>query len=70
MLLAGKEFLTQKEIASEWGVCLRTVQNERKRWHLEPKKFIGLMPLFTRADVDRADQLRTAARRRQFGIAA
>lgn len=68
--IAGKEFLTQKELCAEWGVCLRTVQHERKRWGLKPARFLGLMPLFTRADVDAAGQRRDDARRLQFGITA
>lgn len=68
MTIAGKEFLTQKELCAEWGVCLRTIQNERKRWGLLPKKFIGLMPLFTRADVAAAELRRNEHRAVQLGI--
>lgn len=63
--IAGKEYLTQKDLCYEWGVCLRTVQNERKRWKLEPQTYIGLMPLFTRDAVRRAERKRYEARRRR-----
>lgn len=68
MTIAGKEYLTQKDLCYEWGVCLRTVQNERKRWNLEPATFIGLMPLFTRDAVAAVERRRNEHRRRQIGI--
>jgi hypothetical protein len=70
VIIAGKEFLTQKELCAEWGVCLRTVQNERKRWGLRPAKYIGLMPLFTRADVAAAEARRNQTRSQQLGMKA
>lgn len=68
MTIAGKEYLTQKDLCFEWGVCLRTVQQERKRWRLHPVKFIGLMPLFDPAHVRDAERRRNQKRLRQLGI--
>ena len=54
--------ITQKEICSLWGVCIRTFQKERSRWGLTPEDFDGLMPLFKEDDVRAADDRRKAAR--------
>ncbi|HEY0552027.1 MAG TPA: hypothetical protein VGF13_20670 [Verrucomicrobiae bacterium] len=53
-----KGLLCQKEICSLWGIALRTLQRDRKRWGLRPVNFDGNMPLFKREDVERADKLR------------
>jgi hypothetical protein len=62
MSIAGQELLTQKELCLRWGVCLRTVQSERKRWGLRPARFLGLMPLFAPAAVLAAERRRDTAR--------
>jgi hypothetical protein len=69
MTIAGQELLTQKELCARWGVCLRTVQTERKRWKLRPVRFLGLMPLFTPTAVAAAEKRRDSARLVQLGIA-
>lgn len=68
MTIAGAELLTQKDLCYRWGVCLRTVQNERKRWRLRPTKFIGLMPLFDPGDVAAVERRRHAQRFRELGL--
>ncbi|HTD65025.1 MAG TPA: hypothetical protein VK846_00645 [Candidatus Limnocylindria bacterium] len=63
--LNGQELLSQKDLVFRWGVTLRTVRKERKRWGLRPANFIGLMPLFKPSDVEVAEARRMEARMAQ-----
>jgi hypothetical protein len=58
--------LCQKEICDLWGIALRTLHKERKRWGLRPVEFDGLMPLFDPQDVERADERRRKTRLAQL----
>lgn len=66
MQLNGKILLTQKELSHRWGLCLRAVQNNRKRWKMRPATFIGLMPLFDESEVQRVEHVRLCTRQAQL----
>ena len=60
--------LTQKELAARWGVCLRTVQREVRRWRLNPIDYTGIQPLFSEFDVEDMEAKRRKERMNQFGF--
>jgi hypothetical protein len=64
----GKRLWTQAMLCKFWDCCLRTVQNERKRWKLKPVDAFGLRPLFDPKDVRRADARRLKFRLNQLGL--
>ena len=45
-----------KELAARWGVDLRTVRRRRLLLNMEPAKFTGTVPVFTEAEVKRAER--------------
>lgn len=54
--------LTKKDLASRWGVTVRSVERTRKRFGLCPCGFFGRQPEFTVKDVERLEEKRKAER--------
>lgn len=45
-----------KELAQRWGVDLRTVRRRRILLRMQPQAFTGSVPVFTEAEVKRAER--------------
>jgi hypothetical protein len=60
--------LTQKELKARWGVSLRTVQRDVRRFKLPPADFIGIQPVFELADVVAMEERRQRERAKQMGL--
>lgn len=54
--------LSKKDLASRWGVTVRSVERTRKRFGLTPCGFFGRQPEFTLADVLALEARRTRER--------
>jgi hypothetical protein len=59
------EHLTKKELAFKWGVSIKTVQRDIKRFKLKPAYFTGIQPLFAPGDVEAMEARRLRHRMKQ-----
>lgn len=60
--------LTRKDICRRWGNCsVRTVARAERKFRMRPLNFIGLEPIFTLAEVLKAENARMQDRRRTLG---
>ena len=59
---------TQKELMQRWGVTLRTVQREIRRYLLTPADYIGIQPIFNENAVQEMERRRLAERAARGGF--
>mgnify|MGYP003393458486 CR=1 FL=1 len=57
-----EKHLTKKDLASRWGVTVRSVERTRKRFGLQPCGFFGRQPEFTVAAVEALEATRNKER--------
>jgi hypothetical protein len=64
----GVNQFTQKQLAERWGVTLRTVQRDLRRYGAQAFDVIGIMPVFALDVIEAVETKRAAKRSQQLGL--